>query len=132
MKKLLLVVLTVSFGTVLPAVAQMGCVNFDNFCDALELEMNGTSIVGTWVSYDCAGSNGEIDGFINDGNASTFCVGNCPSGNDYVFTVARSTFDLLQRVEMGDFDLIQDNSPWTLTDGACPTEPIEGEVSTIQ
>lgn len=134
MKKLLLVALVVSFGLVVPVAAQMGCVNFDLFCDALELEMDGVNIVGTWVSWDCAGSSVPLDGFIDDGDATVFCLesNDCPNGNSYVFTIGRSTFDLLERVGEGNYDLLQDNTPWTFSDGACPTEPVDGLVSTVQ
>ena len=78
MKKVLFVaaafLLAASFS---PANAQL-CLDFDGFCDGLELSAGGGAVTGDWVSYDCAGSRDAMAGSLSGGTARVLCgAGGC-------------------------------------------------------
>jgi len=57
------------------------CVNFDAFCDCLELNVDSGSITGEWQNWDCLGATAPVTGNVGGGNAKVFCTDDaqCPS-----------------------------------------------------
>jgi len=49
------------------------CLDFNGFCDGLELFSSGGVITGEWVSYDCDGSRDTMTGALNGGAAQIVC-----------------------------------------------------------
>ncbi len=132
MKKVLLTcaALLLVFGFVGTANAQV-CINFDGFCDALELNAAGGVIDGTWVSWDCLGSNSPVEGTIGGGQAIVQCTdAACPNGSSYAFVIVGGTFDLYL-TDNGNPIQLQDDAAWTLSQGSCPTFPINSGVGTL-
>jgi len=50
-----------------PAQAQIFCIDFVNFCDGLEVTIEGSLITGWWRNYDCDGSDASVIGIVQDG-----------------------------------------------------------------
>ena len=109
-----------------PAQAATFCVDFDFFCDGLELTTNQTAplLSGQWVNWDCAGATAQVQGgfVVPDGSAYRVVCNtpDCPSAEDWLFTLsafqAGFTFDLIQ---LDPPIVFQVNSPYTVTSGAC-------------
>ena len=123
-----LAITTLSIGAATPAAPDAGgwCVNFDNFCDGLQLYAapDGVHLTGTWENWDCAGSNPPINGNLSgDGLVSVVCgdVATCPLGYVVLFKLERSsnTFDMFAWDGVNPPFVVQFNSPYTLAPGAC-------------
>jgi|GEM_PF-1875876 len=105
------------------------CLDFDGFCDGLELSASGGAITGDWVSYDCAGSRDAMGGSLSGGTAQVLCgAGGCDT---CVVSGAGVNWGFLIDGLDGTMDMFQDLasctsfSPWidelayTATPGAC-------------
>jgi hypothetical protein len=109
-----------------PAQAATFCVDFDFFCDGLQLTTNTTAplLTGTWENWDCAGSTAPVQGNFAVPDGSQYRVhcndAGCPSGEQWLFTLTAFqlgfTFDLLQLNPLIPFQI---DSPYTVTSGAC-------------
>jgi hypothetical protein len=121
--------LSVLFGAALLALAGAAnaqtCLQFDNFCDAIQI--NGISEAGIsaeWSSWDCAGSDAPMQGFLTGGRATLVCSdAACPFGDDWAYAVAFpiSAF-WLYSITQGT--LFQSQSPYTQIPGACTNAPV--------
>lgn len=69
MKKLTILAVLVLALAVVPA-AQATCVDFDSFCDGLELTKAGNILYGSWQNVDCAGTDLVAMGELHSGTAS--------------------------------------------------------------
>jgi hypothetical protein len=101
------------------------CVHFSNFCDMLSLAtaQDGSTLIGNWVNWDCAGATSRIHGRTNaDGSLGVTCTdfGACPGGFIWFFKL--QTNDIFQMYGWDGSNppfLQQLNQPYFTTDGAC-------------
>jgi hypothetical protein len=113
------------------------CVDFDFFCDGLELSINpGEAVTGFWRNTDCAGTDVAVTGRVGINNTlSVLCAdfATCPVGNIWLFKVLLSsrTFNLFGWDGVNPPFPAQVNSPYTLTQGACAFGEKTGVPSTL-
>ena len=102
------------------------CYQFDNFCDAIQINGVGDGIVNaTWSSWDCGGADAPMLGFISGGGGrwTLACTDPaCPFGDDWAFAIAQpiSAF-WLYSITQGI--LFQSQSPFTRIPGPCTNAP---------
>ena len=125
-----------SFGAATNAAPDAGgvCIDFDFFCDGLELFVGPNGLIaGSWVNTDCAGT--DVSGLRGSANGATtvdvICDNNtvsCPGGFTWLFKLERSssTFDMYGSDGVNPPFLQQFNSPYTVSAGPCAFENDEG------
>ena len=143
MKKLALALMSSAFAF-LAAPAHSSpllCIDFVNFCDGLEIQIDNTShtIAGNWRNWDCAGTSAPLVGGVRSlQEYRVFCTtADCPAGLLWMFVVhafqAGFTFDLFGSDGINPPFLQQVNQPYTVNAGPCVLTGTEkGSVSTAQ
>lgn len=144
MKKLVLTsaVLLVAVAFAAPSAQAQVCIDFDSFCDGLELNASGPPplLTGTWQNTDCAGTDVPIVGTVDPGNIANACgalgnaeaVGNV-SGADWQFVLDRLDGSLDMNMLPGTCWI--PGVTYTTSLGACPFKPQRGArpaMSTLQ
>jgi hypothetical protein len=123
--------LSALFGAALLALAGAAnaqtCLQFDNFCDAVQLDAIGEfGIQAQWSSWDCAGSDAPMVGG-RFGNGGAFGIvtctdASCPFGEDWVFGLAFPIASFwLSSITTGQVFVVE--GPYTQIAGACTNAP---------
>ncbi len=104
------------------------CLDFANFCDGLEVQLNADgSVSGSWVNTDCAGTDVPVGGFaITQNKYAAICSdANCPIGFtwSFVLTALPASFDLWGSDGINPPFLQQVDQPYFVIEGACPFAP---------
>jgi len=135
-KKLLTCLAGLGIALYADAASAQFCVQFDLFCDGLELFSANGEIEGEWVNYDCNGSREDVEGdFVQFGTARILCgldgCGNCAVDGEeidwgFILDGLDGTLDVYVNSSAGvgcspaDWDLSVDELTYTVTAGACP------------
>jgi len=122
-----LLCLAILFAIPFASGAQIVCVDFDDFCDGLQLHMSDETgaviLYGTWENYDCVGSEIVVMGnSCEEGFSATMTDPNGPiigSAFDFWFESTSRTFDLVGLSPPDRPQTFQDDAGYTIIPGTC-------------
>lgn len=143
MKKVVLLfvalLIVVGFSTS-PAQAQF-CLDFDVYCDGLEISVAGSDLSGFWRNTDCLGTDVSVLGVVRSGlpspcggvtNAGIACdagVNGCEvSGESWIFMIDAldGTMDMGQGFPPNVSQCWIDEMAYNIIMGPCPFQPDKG------